>query len=79
MSSNKSGGKKTPSQSQQVMNHLMSKGSINTVEAIDKYGVYRLGAVIYNLKAKGAQIETSTHEVKGKNGKKSIVAKYVMG
>lgn len=75
---NSSSSRKPNSQAQQVLNHLISKGSINTIEAINKYGVYRLGAVIYNLK-KNHDIETSTHEVKGKNGSVSKVAKYTLG
>jgi hypothetical protein len=61
-----------------VMNHLIKHGSINTVEAIKNYNVYRLGAVIFNLRQGGLDIKTSVHTFNNKNGYKSNVAKYIL-
>lgn len=77
-SSRQTTSKKSPSQSEVVLNHLISKGSINTKEAIDRYGIYRLGAVIHNLKKNGIEISTGTYEFKNKLGAKTTVAKYIM-
>jgi hypothetical protein len=61
-----------------VMNHLIKHGSINTVEAVNKYNVYRLGAVIFNLRQGGLDIKTGVHSFQNENGRKSNVAKYIL-
>lgn len=66
------------SQYNTVMNHLIKHGSINTVEAVNKYNVYRLGAVIFDLRQGGMDIKTSVHTFDNVNGRKSNVAKYIL-
>jgi hypothetical protein len=41
-----------------VLQHLKEKGTITSWEAIQKYRVTRLSAIIYNLKDKGHVIRT---------------------
>jgi hypothetical protein len=60
-----------------ILNHLIKNGSIHTVDAIKKYGVLRLGAIIHNLREGGIKIVTSTHTLRNKSGRNSNVAKYV--
>lgn len=69
---------KPNSQYKMVFNHLTKKGSINTKEAVELYGVLRLGALIFDLRAGGMDIETSTHTFLNKSGRKSSVAKYIL-
>ena len=69
---------KPDSQYNMVFNHLTKKGSINTKEAVDLYGVLRLGALIYNLRAGGMSIETTAYTFLNQNGRKSRIAKYVL-
>lgn len=38
--------------SKKVLEHLIKYGSINSWEAIEKYGATRLSAIIYNLRKK---------------------------
>jgi hypothetical protein len=66
------------SQYNTVMNHLITHGSINTVEAVTQYSVYRLGAVIFDLRQGGMDIKTSVHTFDNKNGRKSNVANYIL-
>ena len=40
-------------QNEQVLKHLMVYGKITSLEAIEKYGILRLGSRIYDLKKKG--------------------------
>ena len=61
-----------------VFNHLVKHGSINTMEAIKNYGILRLGAIIFNLREGGVNIQTGVHVFTNKNGRKSTVAKYVL-
>ena len=55
-----------------ILNHLKSKGEINPLEAFNKYGVYRLGAVIFILKDEGYNISSRLHFYDKPNGKKAI-------
>jgi hypothetical protein len=41
-----------------VSDHLKHKGELNPKQAYEKYGVYRLAAVIGLLRGKGIDIET---------------------
>lgn len=61
-----------------ILNHLVKNGSIHTMEAINSYGVLRLGAVIHNLRQGGMDIKTSVHTFKSKGGRTSNVAKYIL-
>ena len=45
-------------QSEQILNHLKAGHSITPLEALDKFGVFRLGARVYDLKREGYDIRT---------------------
>ena len=46
-------------QNRTILNHLRKHGSITPLQAIGLYGVYRLAAVIYRLRAKGVDVTTA--------------------
>jgi hypothetical protein len=45
-------------QKQQIKKYLLSKKTITPIQALNKFGCFRLAAVIYNLKAEGLKIVT---------------------
>ena len=47
-------------QKEQVRNHLQKKQTITPIEALRKYGCFRLAAVIHLLRAEGLKIATET-------------------
>ncbi len=55
---------------------LRDHGSITGKQAMDECGVYRLSAVIFELRRRGLDIETYTIKVKNRYGGKSYVAQY---
>lgn len=60
-------------QAEQVLRHLKRR-SITSIEAINKYGITRLAARVYELRERGYKIESDT--VKTKKGKGCTVARY---
>ena len=48
-----------------VLMHLQTYGSITPLEALDKYGSFRLGAIIFNLREEGYDITTNIIPKKG--------------
>jgi predicted methyltransferase len=63
----------TITQKQQVIAHLEKYGSITSWEAIKKYNITRLAAIIFDLRDEGNKIYASNEK---KNGKRW--AKYVL-
>lgn len=61
-----------------VRNHLEEHGSITSYEAINRYGITRLSAVIFLLRKEGLPIYTETVTVKSRYGKTNV-AKYRLG
>lgn len=49
---------KTDSQNAKILKHLKKHGSITPLEALTKYGCFRLSARIYQLKSLGFSIKT---------------------
>ena len=47
-------------QEKQILEHLQKGYSLTPLEALQKYGCFRLGARIYDLKQKGYNIHTDT-------------------
>ena len=47
------------SKQEKVLTHLQVHGSITPLEALEKYGSFRLGALIFNLRKEGHDIETN--------------------
>ena len=56
-----------------LLSHLKAKGSIDPLESLERYGIYRLSARILDLRMLGHQIETVKQT--SSNGKK--YARYV--
>lgn len=48
------------SKQSKVLAHLVSGKSITPIEALELYGSFRLGALIFNLRAEGHNIKTET-------------------
>ena len=53
------------SKQEKVLMHLQTHGSITPLEALNKYGSLRLGALIFNLRKEGHYIETNIVPKKG--------------
>ena len=69
---------KADSQITMVLEHLKSGKSIEPMEALNKYGIYRLGACIEVLRREGHNIDTKLIFFKRPNGRKGHYAKYTM-
>lgn len=65
----------TLTQKERVLLHLKKEGSITPLEALSKYGVYRLSDVIYKLRGEGHNIVTN---IKKFNGNKYAQYIYVL-
>lgn len=63
-------------QNEQVLRHLMTAGKITSLEAIEKYGILRLGARIWDLKKRGYLIRTFLRCGKARNGEGMVYAEY---
>lgn len=70
-------------QSEQIAKHLESGKSITPIEALNKFGCFRLGARIFDLKKQGYDIITITKTKKNKPslfgrvmGEKARVVRY---
>ena len=59
-----------------VLNHLKTKGEINPMDALNEYGCYRLGAVIYILKGEGYSIATRLEYFTKPSGRRGHHAVY---
>lgn len=66
------------SQSQAVLFWLKQGNSLSQAEAISKFGCYRLGARIYDLRKSGAKIETQMVERLNRNGNVVRFAVYTL-
>lgn len=59
-----------------VLNHLKTGAEINPVDALNKYGCFRLGAVIFILKGEGYSIATRLEVYTKPSGKRGRYAVY---
>jgi hypothetical protein len=64
-------------QKEKVLNHLIKKGSLTSIEAINRYGITRLASYINTLK-KTYNI-SAVRVVKKSKGKTVQFARYVWG
>lgn len=64
------------SQYKQVLEHLEKGYSISQLEATQKYGILRLGAIIFNLRKAGYSISTEIVHKKNRNGNTTNYAVY---
>lgn len=65
-------------QNEMVLNHLQTRGEISPREALDQYGIMRLGARIYDLRKCGYKIQSIDTPVKNRFGKTVIYTTYKM-
>lgn len=61
-----------------VLRHLMERGSITSMEAIELYGATRLSAIIFNLRHKGHEIETVMCTGRDRYGSHMSYARYCL-
>lgn len=66
------------SQVTMVLSHLISKGSITSLEAINEYGATRLSDIIFRLRKQGYDIKTVMCAGKTRFGSACTYAKYVL-
>lgn len=59
-----------------VLKHLRDFGSITSWEAFTEYGITRLSAVIYILRAEGYDIESETIKTLNRYGNPTRFSKY---
>jgi hypothetical protein len=63
-------------QQQRILKHLRHQGEIHSWEAIQRYGITRLSAIIFNLREIGLPITTEMKRVETLQGDVSEVAVY---
>lgn len=64
------------SQNKEIREHLMEKGTITSMEAIQMYGITRLSARIWDLRDQGMDIKTVMKEGKNRHGNNCRFAQY---
>ena len=47
-----------PSRSQKLLTHLIRGRTVNGMQALNNFGIYRLSAIIHNFRKRGFTIET---------------------
>ena len=65
------------SQSDAVLWHLKTYGSITSYEAIKEYGATRLSAIIFNHRKEGYYIDSMPLTKKTRFGRNTTIAKYI--
>ncbi len=65
-------------QNEQVLQHMQDVGPITTLVAVREYGITRLSARIYDLKAAGFEVETRWREVRDRHGQRKHVVEYAV-
>ncbi len=63
-------------QKEKVLKYLQSGKGLTTMQAINKWGITRLGSRIFELREDGHHITTNMKQVKTRDGDKTIVAEY---
>ena len=66
------------SQSKVILKHLQSGKELSQLEATQKYGVLRLGAIIFNLRKEGYKISSRLERKPNRYGNTSNYAVYKM-
>lgn len=64
------------SQTKKILRHLEKYGSITPVEAMAEYGIMRLGARIWDLRAEGYPIESQNTKAVNRFGETVHYATY---
>ena len=65
-------------QTQMILNHLKSFGSITPRDALELYGCMRLGARIYDLRKAGHSISKSNETKPNRFGEMTTYARYML-
>lgn len=65
-------------QTQRILKHLETVGSITPREALDLFGCMRLGARIWELKRAGYQIDRKMEQSKNRYGERVTYARYTL-
>ncbi len=65
------------SQSDAILWHLKTYGSITSYEAIKEYGATRLSAIIFNHRKNGYEINSTPLKKKTRFGKTTTISKYL--
>ena len=55
------------SQQENILNYLRQGNKITPIEALNKFGCFRLSAVIFDIKADGVAVHTEMVEKNGKS------------
>ena len=63
-------------QSDRILRHIQDFGAIPQAEAAAEYGIYRLGARIFDLRAAGWPIVSTSVESKNRYGETTRFASY---
>lgn len=73
-------GKYTPrkTQADRVLDYIKQFGSITTLEAFNDLGVTRLSAVIFELKDRNIEIDSTTETRKNRYGEKCSYSRYFL-
>lgn len=66
------------SDKQRVLEHLLENGSITPMEALERYGCYRLGARVFDLRRDGYNIQTTIVKGVDRNGEPAKYARYTL-
>ena len=66
------------SQTEVIMEHLRRYGSITALEAIENYGVMRLGARIWDLRHAGNVIVSEREDGLNRNGNRVSWSRYYL-
>ena len=65
-------------QTDRILTHLQTRGSISQREADDLYGITRLGTRIYDLRHRGYRIMRVMEHGQNRYGDKTAYARYRM-
>ena len=61
-----------------ILEHLQTHGSITSNEAFKLYGATRLSAIIYILRDKGYEIQSTSEKGKTRYGHHTTYARYIL-
>ena len=67
------------SQTERILWHFKNYGAITPLQALYKYGIYRLASRIHDLKRQGYDIKRETVTVKNRFGEDVKITKYWRG
>lgn len=65
-------------QTDMILNHLRTSGSITPREALAEYGCMRLGARIYDLRQQGYRITAQLETTYNRFGKRVCYSRYML-